>query len=109
METLIPLDEAERNFSDLLKRVVNGKETVLLTAEGTVVGRIVPELVAKELEPVNAVPEKEGVSERLFAEMWKSLPHLSAEEAEALEQDLKEFRRDWNRSRVPEDPWERWG
>lgn len=96
METQTTLTEAERNISDLLKRVVECGETVLLTREGHVVGRIVPE------------PVKKARTGKEFAEMWKKLPHLSPEEAEAWGEDIEEMRRIWNRPQIPQDPWEKW-
>lgn len=95
METQITITEAERNFSDLISRVIDRGETVVLTRNGDIVGRIVPE------------PLKKARTGKEFAEMWENLPHLSPEEAEAWGEDIEAGRREWNRP--PKDPWEKWG
>ena len=94
METQTTLTEAERNISDLLKRVVECGETVLLTRDGQVVGRITPD------EPRKVLAGNE------FAETWARRPRLTPEEAEQLAVDVEEARRLWNRP--PQDPWKKW-
>jgi len=90
METTMSVTEATRNFSDLINRVVYRGDTAVLTRNGNVVARIVPERL-------------QHVTGLRFAEMWKELPRLSPEEAEEYARDMEESRRLFNQP--PRDPW----
>ena len=90
METTLSVTEATRNFSDLINRVVYRGDTAVLTRNGNVVARIVPE-------------RPQHVTGLQFAEMWEKLPRLSLEESEEYARDVEESRRRFNQP--PRDPW----
>lgn len=81
--------EAVRNFPDLIHRVTDRGDTAILTRNGSVVARIVPES--------SGDPGK-------FQKMRGKLPRLTPAEAEQFALDVENGRALFNtRSR---DPWE---
>ena len=90
MESTITVTEAARNFSDLISRVVYRGESTLLTRNGKPVARVFPE-------------RSRRVTGREAAKIWANWQRLSASEAEAFANDLKEIRRFGNRPQ--RDSW----
>jgi prevent-host-death family protein len=89
-ERTLTVAEAEREFAELIERVRREGESALLTKDGVAVARIVP----VEPRPLTGAE---------LAEIWKRLPHLSPEEADAFAADIEAGRR----SLLPlRDPWE---
>ncbi len=91
METTLTVTEAARAFSDLINRVVYRGDTAILTRNGSVVARIVPE------------PRRESTGLDLAAAL-ESAPRLSPEEASAFADDIEAARRSLNGQTLP-DPW----
>ena len=88
METTMTVTEAVRTFPDLIHRVTDRGDTAILTRDGSVVARIVPES--------SGDPGK-------FLKMIEKLPRLAPEEAEQFALDIESGRALFNtRSR---DPW----
>ena len=92
MTETITVTEAARNFSDVVNKVYYRGESLLLTRGGKVVARLVPAAVAEA--PIG----------RQLAEAWKTLPHLSAEEAEAFAKDVERARESLNQA--PASVWD---
>jgi antitoxin (DNA-binding transcriptional repressor) of toxin-antitoxin stability system len=89
METTMTVTEAVRNFPDLINRVTNRGDTAVITRDGSVVARIVP-------EPPKATGK--------FREMRNKLPRLSPEESEQFALDIENGRERFNTP--SRDPWE---
>ena len=84
--------EAARNFSDVVNRVFYRGESMELTRGGTVVARLVP---------AGAVGAPTG---REVLAGWKTLPHLSGEEAEAFAAEVESGRQSLNQ--IPTSKWD---
>ncbi len=91
METTLTVTEAARAFSDLINRVVYRGDTAILTRNGMVVARIVPE----------SRRETSGLD---LASALELAPRLSPEDAASFADDIETARRDMNRQ-PPSDPW----
>ena len=89
-ERTLTVAEAEREFAELIDRVHREGESALLTKNGVPVARIIP------------VPPRQLTGAEL-AEIWKQLPHLDPEDAEAFAADIEAGRRILLPLR---DPWE---
>lgn len=77
MKTLT-VTEVSRSFSDFVNRVHYRGESALLTKGGRPM--------------VKVIPAREAKTAGELAELWAGLPHLGAEEAEALGRDLENAR-----------------
>jgi prevent-host-death family protein len=89
-EKTMTVTEAARNFADIVNRAYYRHEATLLLKNGEAVAKIIP-----------VAPE--SCLCRDLAEAWPSLPHLSAENARALETDLAESKR---KLRPPKPKWD---
>lgn len=90
METTLTVTEAARAFSDLINRVVYRGDTAILTRNGSVVARI--------------VPEPRGQTTGLdLATALESAPRLSPDEAASFADDIEAARRELNQPAA--DPW----
>ena len=85
MAKTVTVTEAARNFSDVVNRVFYRGESMDLTRGGTVVARLVP---------AGAIEAPTG---REVLAGWKTLPHLSVEEAEAFAAEIENGRQSLNR------------
>lgn len=92
MGKTVTVTEAARNFSDVVNRVFYRGESMDLTRGGTVVARLVP------AETIAAPTGEEVLA------AWKTLPHLSVEEAEAFAADIEGARESLNQ--VPASKWD---
>lgn len=92
MTETITVTEAARNFSDVVNKVYYRGESLLLTRGGKVVARLVPAAMAGA--PTGSQ----------LAEAWKTLPHLTAEEAEGFSKDVERARESLNRA--PASKWD---
>lgn len=79
---------AARNFADVVNRAYYRHESTLLMKNGEAVARIIPVTKAQ-------------CRASDLAEEWPAWPHLSKENAEAMEKDISESRK---RLRPPK-PW----
>lgn len=80
-----------RNFSDYVNRVAYRGERFVLTRGGREVAELVP-----------VAPAGSRLAE--LADVLRSLPRLSPDEAERFAADLERVRDELNRH-APEDPW----
>jgi antitoxin (DNA-binding transcriptional repressor) of toxin-antitoxin stability system len=89
-EKTMSIRDAAKQLAVVAERAHNRQESTLLVRNGEPVARIVPVLVRA----------KKG---KELARVWTTLPHLSPDEAEALEADLTAARK-----RLPplESQWE---
>jgi antitoxin (DNA-binding transcriptional repressor) of toxin-antitoxin stability system len=76
----ITVTEAARNFADIVNRAFYRHETTILVKNGVAVAYIAP-----------ATPT--GVSAREALARWRLMPHLEADEAEAMKRDIAGGRR----------------
>ena len=83
MESTITVTEAAQNFSDVINRVVYRGESAILTHNGKVVARIVPE-------------KRKGLTGTELAEIWSNRTRMPRTEADAFANDIKEGRRLYN-------------
>ena len=87
----IPLDEAAGRLAELVDRVNDRGDKVVLLRDEKPIAELMPASLRVKLKDLPAV--------------LASLPHLSREEADAFAADLEEIR--WEVGREPErDPWE---
>ena len=92
MAKTITVTEAARNFSEVVNKVFYRGESMALTRGGKVVARLIP---AFDVEPPTG---------RHVLEAWKTLPHLTKDEAEAFAEDLERGREALNQ--VPASKWD---
>ena len=91
MSETISVTEAARNFSDVVNRVFYRGESMELVRGNKIVARLVP---ARLTAPTG----------RDLARAWKSLSHLSQEEAEAFAADVESSRNPVNS--LPSSKWD---
>jgi antitoxin (DNA-binding transcriptional repressor) of toxin-antitoxin stability system len=89
-EKTMTIREAARQLGAVAERAHNHRESTLLVRNGEPVARIVP------------VPVRPKIGSEL-ERVWTALPHLSPDEAEALEADLMAAR---NRLPPLDSKWE---
>ena len=92
MSRKLSVTEAARNFLDVVNRVFYRGESMDLTKGGKVVARLVPS---------EASHAPTGLE---VAEMWKSIPHLSTEEADSFAHDVESARDSLNQA--PSAKWD---
>jgi len=90
MSKTVTVSEASRGFSDLINRVRYQGETAILVKGGKPVAKIVP------------IPN-DGITGKELSELWGTLPHLSADDAKALEKELNDAKKQFPKLR---DKWE---
>ena len=92
MAKTLTVTEAARNFSDVVNKVFYRGESMELTRGGKVVARLVPAGVI------------EAPTGREVLAGWKTLPHLSGEEAEAFASEIEKGRQSLNQ--IPTNKWD---
>jgi prevent-host-death family protein len=92
MAKTLTVTEAARNFSDVVNKVFYRGESMALTRGGKVVARLVP---ASDIEAPTGREVLAG---------WKTLPHLSGDEAETFAADIEKGRQSLNRN--PTSKWD---
>jgi prevent-host-death family protein len=92
MAKTLTVTEAARNFSDVVNKVFYRGESMELTRGGKVVARLVP---------AGAIETPTG---REVLAGWKTLPHLSGEEAEAFATEIEKGRQSLNQ--IPTNKWD---
>ena len=75
----LTVTEAAENFSEIVDRSYEHGESTMLLRSGEPVAMVVP-------------VEEKGVTGREWLKMWKKMPHLDPEEAEAFGKDIEEAR-----------------
>ena len=91
MSERLSIDDFPPHIREQLKRAVRDAETITLTTNDRAVA---------EIRPVPA-----ALKVKHLAELFRSLPHLTPDEAEAFGRDLQEIRR--TSGTLPStDPWE---
>lgn len=90
MKRILTVTEAARNFADVVNRAYYRNESTLLMRSGEAVARIEPVIPDARLG-------------RDLARIWREMPALGPEEAEAFEADLKD-----SQERLPllSDQWD---
>jgi antitoxin (DNA-binding transcriptional repressor) of toxin-antitoxin stability system len=91
MATTLSIDDFPEHTRSQLDRVVHGSETIVLMEAGKAVA---------EIRPVPPQRDSETI-----AQLFRNLPHLTPEEAEAFGRDIDEARRAADRIPV-RDPWQ---
>jgi len=91
MTSTLTVTEMARKFADYINRVAYRGDRFILTRGNKPVAEIRP------------LPRK--LTGREFAEIWKSLPHLTPEEAEEFGRDIDAAREELNKIPI-RDPWE---
>ena len=92
MSKTLTVTEAARNFSEVINKVFYGGESMELTRGGKVVARLIPAIDA------------ETPTGRQVAALWKSIPHLSKDEADAFAEEVESVRASLNQT--PSSKWE---
>jgi antitoxin (DNA-binding transcriptional repressor) of toxin-antitoxin stability system len=91
MPTTLSIEDFPEHTRSQLDRVVHGSETIVLLDGGKPVAEIRPVMADRDPETV--------------AELFRNLPHLTPEEADAFGLDIDEARRAADRIPV-RDPWQ---
>ena len=91
MAKILTVTEAARNFSDVVNKVFYRGESMDLTRGGKVVARLMPANHAEA--PIGGQ----------VLEAWKTIPHLTKDEADAFAKDIESGREALNR--VPSGKW----
>jgi antitoxin (DNA-binding transcriptional repressor) of toxin-antitoxin stability system len=97
-EKTLTVTEMSRKFADYINRVVYRGEKFILIRGNKPVAEIRPISDASDRLP-------NGLSGKEFLELFKSLPHLTPDEAEAFGRDIDEAREEANKIPI-RDPWE---
>ncbi len=95
MERELTIAEATESFAEIVARVQQHGERVMVTEKGQVVARIIPSEGARRFKTAAQI-----------LELWNdpSRPWLTPEEATAFEADLKTARQEL--PPLKDDPWE---
>ena len=88
----VSIADAASHFDEYLERVITNGERFVLMRGGQAVAELAPVVRGK---PLGELPE-----------FFKSLPHLTPEEADSFAEDLARIRAEGALFPPPRDPWE---